>query len=91
VLRAVSPPSLRRGQRTLVDVRGQNLYAGQGAALLRNGRPAEGVRVLQQRFVNPTLVQVFIEVDAQATPGAYSLLLSDGQNVTNAVRFDVAK
>jgi serine/threonine-protein kinase len=91
VLSAVSPPSLRRGQRTLVDVRGQNLYAGQGAALLRNGRPAEGVRVLQQRFVNPTLVQVFIEVDAQAAPGPYSLLLSDGQNVTNAARFDVAK
>jgi len=91
LLRAISPPSLRRGQRTLVDVRGQNLYAGQGAALLRNGRPAEAARVLQQRFVNPTLVQVFIEVDAQATPGPYSLLLSDGQNVTNAVRFDVAK
>lgn len=90
-LGAVSPPTLRRGQRTLVDVRGQNLYAGQGAALLRNGRPAEGVRVVGQRFVNATLVQVFVEVDAQAAPGPYSVLLSDGQNVTNAVRFDVAK
>jgi hypothetical protein len=74
-----------------VDVRGQNLYAGQAAALLRGGRPAEGVRVLQQRFVNPTLVQVFIEVDAQAAPGPYAVLLSDGQSVTNAARFDVAK
>lgn len=91
VLRTVSPPALRRGQRTLVDVRGQNLYAGQGAALLRGGRPAEGVRVVQQRVVNPTLAQIFIEVDAQAAPGAYSLLLSDGQSVTNAIRFDVAK
>jgi hypothetical protein len=91
VVRAVSPPTLRRGQKTLVDVRGQNLYPGLAAALLRGGRPAEGLRVLQQRFVNATLVQVFIEVDAQATPGPHTLLLSDGQSVTNATRFDVAK
>lgn len=88
---AVSPPSLRRGQKTLVDVHGQGLYAGLGAALLRGGRPAEGLRVLQQRFVNANLVQVFIEVDASAAAGAYAVVLSDGQNVTNAVRVDVAK
>jgi hypothetical protein len=88
---AVSPPSLRRGQRTLVDVRGQNLYAGLSAALLRGGRPAEGVRVVQQRFVNSTLLQVFIEVDAQAASGGYAVLLSDGMNVTNSVRVDVAR
>ncbi len=91
LVRTVSPPSLRRGQRTLVDVRGQNLYSGLAALLLRGGRAAEGIRVVQQRFVNPTLLQVFIEVDAEAAPGSYAVLLSDGQTVTNAVRFDVAK
>ncbi|HET7291369.1 MAG TPA: protein kinase [Vicinamibacteria bacterium] len=91
LLTAVSPPTLRRGLRTLVDVRGQGLYPGLGAALLRGGRPAEGVHARQQRFVSAGLVQVFVEVDADAAAGAYGLLLSDGQNVTNVVRFDVLK
>lgn len=91
LIRAVSPPTLRRGQKTLVDVRGQGLYKGLGAALLRGGRPADGLRAREHRFVSASLVQVFIEVDAGAAAGSYDLILSDGTSVTNAVRFDVAK
>jgi serine/threonine protein kinase len=91
VLTAVSPPSLRRGARTLVDVRGTGLRSSMQASLAKGRAPADALRVVNQRFVNSTLIQVFVEVDAGAPPGAYALSLADGQGATNGARFEVAK
>ncbi len=89
VLTAVSPPTLRRGGRTLVDVRGTGLRADLVPALLKGRTPADGIRVLSQRFANPTLIQVFFEVDAGASTGSYTLSLGDAAGESNAVRFEV--
>jgi serine/threonine protein kinase len=90
-LTAVSPPTVRRGARTLIDVRGTGLRAGMQASLVKGRGPAEGLVVVNQRFVNATLIQVFLEVESGASPGTYSLALADGQGSTNAARFEVAK
>jgi eukaryotic-like serine/threonine-protein kinase len=89
VLTALSPPTLKRGGRTLVDVRGTGLRADLLPALLKGRTPADGIRVLSQRFANPTLIQVFFEVDAGASTGSYTLSLGDAAGESNAVRFEV--
>jgi serine/threonine-protein kinase len=92
VLRALSPPMLRRGQTMLVDVRGSDFYAQLVPTLLTaKGGVASDLRVARQRFVNDTLIQVFIEVPASAAPGQYGIVLSDGSASTNTLRLDVAK
>jgi hypothetical protein len=59
-------------------------------ATFRRGRSdAEGLRVVGKRFVDPTLLQLFIEVDAAEATGGHSLLLEDEFGETAAVRFDV--
>lgn len=89
VLTAVSPPTLKRGGRTLVDLRGTGLRSGLLPGLLKGRAPADGIRVLSQRFVNPTLIQVFFEVDAAASTGSYTLSLGDAAGESNEVRFEV--
>jgi hypothetical protein len=89
VLTAVSPPTLKRGGRTLVDVRGTSLRAGLLPALLKGRSAAEGIRVLSQRFVNPTLVQIFFEVDADAPTGSYTMSLGDAASTSNPIRLEV--
>jgi serine/threonine protein kinase len=91
LLRALSPPMLKRGQTMLVDVRGSDLYPQLSATLLKGKGPAAGLRVARSRFVNDTLIQVFIEVDPSAAPGQYAVVLAEGGNSTNTLRFDVAK
>jgi hypothetical protein len=89
VLTAVSPPMLKRGARTLVDVRGTGMRGGLQPTLLRGRTPAEGLRIISQRFVNPTLIQIFFEVDGAAPTGNYTISLGDQRGGSNSVRFDV--
>ena len=89
ILTAVSPPLVKRGGRTLVDVRGTGLRAGLQPSLTKGKGSADGVRVLSQRFVNPTLVQIFFEVDAAAPTGTYTLSLADATGGSNAVRLEI--
>lgn len=75
----------------LVDVRGSDLYPQLTPTLLKGKGPAAGLRVARSRFVNDTLIHVFIEVDLSAAPGQYAVVLAEGGNSTNTLRFDVAK
>jgi hypothetical protein len=90
VLRALSPPTLRRGAKQLVDVRGTGLTASHNPTLSKGKAAAPGLTVTGLRYVNESLVQVFIEVAADAPAGAYAIILTDGQGEsTNPLRFDV--
>jgi len=89
VLAALSPPILRRGARTLVDVRGTALRIDMQASLFKGRSSAEGLRVVGRRFVNASLIQVFVEVEAGTPSGTYAVSLSDEQGTTNAIRFEV--
>jgi hypothetical protein len=89
----VSPPLLRRGITTLVDVHGVGMRSEHQARFARaKGEAAHGIEVVRQRFVNATLLQVLLKIDATAPPGAYTLFLVDAQgNATNARPFELAK
>ncbi len=90
LLRALSPPTLRRGAKQLVDVRGTGLTANHNPTLSKGKAAPSGLTVTGLRYVNETLIQIFIQVAADAPAGAYAVLLTDarGQS-TNPLRFDV--
>jgi len=90
LLRALSPPTLRRGVKQLVDIRGTGLTANHNPTLSRGKAAAPGLTVTGLRFVNDTLIQVFVQVAADAPAGAYALVLTDAKGLaTNPLRFDV--
>lgn len=90
MLKTLSPPTLRRGARQLVDVRGSGLTPNHNPMLLKGKAIPAGLTVTGARYVNDGLLQVFVQVDAAAPAGAYSMVLVDAQGVsTNPLRFDV--
>jgi serine/threonine-protein kinase len=89
VLTAVSPPILKRGNRTLLDIRGTGLRVDMQAMLSRGRAAAEGLSVVGRRYVNATLIEIFVEVEPGAPPGTYTLSMGDGEGTTNGVRFEV--
>lgn len=90
VLKTLSPPNLRRGARQLVDVRGSGITPNHNPMILKGKAIPAGLTVTGARYVNETLLQVFVMVDAATPAGAYSMVLIDGQGVsTNPLRFDV--
>jgi eukaryotic-like serine/threonine-protein kinase len=89
ILTAVSPPLVKRGGRTLVDVRGTGLRASLQPSVTKGKGSADGIRVINQRFVNATLMQIFFEVDAAAATGTYTIILADATGASNAVRLEI--
>jgi hypothetical protein len=89
VLTAVSPPALKRGNRTLVDIRGTGLRVDMQAMLTKGRGSADGLSVVGRRYVNATLIEIFVEVEPGAATGTYALALGDGEGTTNTVRFEV--
>ena len=92
VLTAVSPLQVKRGVTTILDVRGSGLRADQKAAILKIKEAPNGITVVKQKFVSPSLVQVVVKLDETAAPGAYALAMSDGAGGhSNTLSFTVAK
>jgi hypothetical protein len=88
----VSPPLLKRGANVLVDVHGVGLRSDHQARISRPKEAVKGVEVMRQRYVNATLMQVLLHVDAGAPTGGYFLSLVDGTGAaTNARPFEVGK
>jgi hypothetical protein len=89
---SVSPPILRRGATVLVDVHGVGIRTEHQVRTMHGKEAARGIEVVRQRYVNATLIQVLLKVDAAAQAGAYTLFLVDaaGQS-TNTRPFELAK
>ncbi len=92
VITNVAPPNLRRSAQVLVDVHGVNLRSEHRVQILRAGQPAPGIAVVRQRYVDPTLLQVLLKVEADVPPGPYQMLIADGRGGRSNVKvFEVAK
>ena len=66
------------------------MTASHNPTLSKGKAAAPGLTVTGLRYVNESLVQVFIQVAADAPAGAYAIILTDGQGEsTNPLRFDV--
>jgi hypothetical protein len=88
----VSPPLLKRGANVLVDVHGVGFRSDHQARISRPKEAVKGVEVMRQRYVNATLLQVLLHVDAGAPTGGYFLSLVDGTGAaTNARPFEIGK
>jgi hypothetical protein len=92
VLTAVSPLAVKRGITTMLDVRGTGLRADHQARILRVKEAVNGVSIVRQKWMDPTLIKVLVNIEAAASPGAYGVALVDGQGAqTNGLNFTVSK
>ncbi len=92
VLTAVSPLTVKRGITTMLDVRGTGLRPEHQARVVKVKEAVTGVSVVRQKWVDPTLIKVLVNIDAGAAPGAYAVALVDGQGTqTNGLSFSVSK
>lgn len=89
-LKTVSPLALKRPSTGLLDLRGTGLRAEHRALFFKGRDVAAGLRVVRQRFVDGTLIQVLVQVDEGIATGNYSVALADGQGqLTNVLTFRV--
>lgn len=92
VLTTVSPLAVKRGITTMLDVRGTGLRSDHQARIMRVKEAVSGVSVVRQKWVDPTLIKVLVNIEASATPGLYGVALVDGGGAsTNGLNFTVSK
>ena len=91
-LTAVSPLTVHRPGKALLDLRGANLRPEDRASIVAVKALPHGITISRQKFVSDTLITILLELDATVTPGAYGLVLAGQQGpLSNTVTFTVAK
>ncbi len=93
-LKSLTPLKLRRGLKGLLDVRGDNLRAEDQVTISKlkgRGDPSD-VLALRKRLVDPTLLQVLVNVAPNAPTGLYALVVVDAQGrASNALTLEVTQ
>jgi hypothetical protein len=77
VLSALSPLTVRRPGKALLDLRGTGLRPDLRARVLPLKEVPRGITVARQKWVSANLVTVLLDLDAGVTPGAYAIVLED--------------
>jgi hypothetical protein len=91
-LTAVSPLTVRRPGKVLLDVRGTGLRPDHRAKVVPVKEVPRGITIARQKYVNDTLLTVLLELDATVSPGAYALVLENQKGpLTNPLTFTVTK
>jgi len=91
-LTAVSPLSVRRGGRVMLDIRGSGLRSDQHVLILPLKEVPRGITVIRQKWTSPSLVTVLLELDAGVTPAAYAIALETASGErTNPLHLTVTK
>lgn len=92
VLTALSPLSVRRPGRALLDLRGTGLRPDLRTRVLPLREAPRGISVARQKWVSSNLVTVLLELEGTVTPGAYAIALEDPSGVqTRPLQFTVTK
>jgi len=92
VLTALSPLSVRRPGRALLDLRGTGLRSDLRARVLPLREAPRGISVARQKWVSATLVTVLLELEETVTPGVYAVALEDPSGLqTRPLQFTVTK
>jgi len=91
-LTTLSPPSVRRPGRVLLDIRGTGLRSDQRARILPLKEAPRGITIVRQKWTGPNLVTILLELDGSVTPAAYAIAL-EGANGdrTNPLQLSVTK
>ena len=77
VLSTVSPPSVRRPGKFLLDLRGTGLRADLRVRVVPLKEAPHGITIVRQVCKSPNLFQVLIDLDPEVTPGGYAITLAD--------------
>jgi hypothetical protein len=93
VLTALSPLSVRRPGRALLDLRGTGLRPDLQARIVAVREVPRGISVARQKWVNANLMTVLLELEGTVAPGAYAVALEDpsGGRLTKPLQFTVTK
>jgi hypothetical protein len=91
-LSTLSPLSVKRPGRVLLDLRGTGLRSDLRVAILPLKEVPRGISVIRQKWTNANLVSVLLELDNRVAPGAYAIALEDGSgNRTNPLTITITK
>jgi hypothetical protein len=91
-LTAVSPLTVRRPGKVLLDVRGTGFRPDHRARIVALKQAPNGITISRQKYVNDTLLAVLLELDATVGPGVYGLVLEDQTGpLTSPLTFTVTK
>lgn len=93
-LTAISPLALKRGQTTILDVRGTNLRADLQLhiAKAKGGGSVSGFSITKQRLFNPGLLQILVKLDETAEAGACVASVVDPQgSASNGLPITITK
>jgi hypothetical protein len=92
VLAAVSPLSVRRPGKVLLDLRGSGIHDGVRVRVLPLREAPRGIEIVRLKRESDVLVRVLLDLDAQVAPGAYAIALedSDGRQ-TKPLAFTVTR
>lgn len=89
---SVSPLSVKRPGRVLLDLRGSGLGDDLQVFVLAVKEPPRGISVVRHKSPNPNLLNVLLELDDSVKPGAYSIALEDPQGRrTRSLTFTVTR
>jgi hypothetical protein len=77
VLSALSPVTVRRPGKVLLDLRGSGFHADLRARVVALRAAPRGLVVARQKWVSPGLITVLLELEDAATPGEYAIALED--------------
>lgn len=92
-IRAIAPFRLRAGSLHVLDVHGAGLRADHRARIVPQKRrePEAGFAVTRYQLRNPSLLLVFLQVDAAVRPGRYAFSLVDASGVeSNAFTIEIS-
>jgi serine/threonine protein kinase len=93
-LTAISPIVLKRGQTTILDVRGTNLRQELQLHITKpkGGGSAIGFSITKQRLFNPGLLQILVKLEETAEAGAYMASVVDPQgSPSNGLPISIVK
>ena len=91
-LSTVSPLSVKRPGKVLIDIRGAGLRADLRVRILALKENPRGIAVIRQKWTSPNLVSVLLELDSAVTPTVYAIALEDASGaLTNTLQLHVTK
>jgi hypothetical protein len=92
VLSTVSPPSVRRPGKYVLDLRGTGLRSDLRVRIVPLKEAPHGITIVRQACKSANLVQVLIDLDTEVTPGGYAITLADSSGgQTAALTLTVTK
>jgi len=88
----VSPLTVARGNKALLDVRGSSLRTSHRVQIVPLKKPPTGITVVRQKLVNDGLITVLIDLGKDVSPGEYGLVVEDALGPrSNTLIFTVTK